>query len=373
VAESAAGELRYLMPDGLGSIRQAVDSQGEVAVYHEFDPYGSPIETGGDPYGFTGEWWEDEVALLHLRARWYAPGVGIFLSRDQWPGTELRPQSMNGWNYVEGNPVNRRDPSGLNSEPEIPNQTQWTDAGGLAWEHSLFALERLVSLREHVVAAAQRHNFVPQRICTASPTQNQLMYTLGAIVYRESLGFDEEGPPQVWADLFGANFSIGIVQIRPDTTAREIEEADLLYNPGVLDEPLTNPTPYQAPKSFMNQITELLGKDSQGDDRVNRLMDPVWAIEYAAGNMELARRQGAWNSNPQYPALGRPMMEWEKMAAWYNTGVINLNDVDEDIREIFWKTRLEPYLVGTFSAMQAIQNLDLLGVKSKCDANCSGQ
>ena len=34
------------MPDGLGSIRQAVDSQGEVAVYHEFDPYGSPIETG---------------------------------------------------------------------------------------------------------------------------------------------------------------------------------------------------------------------------------------------------------------------------------------------------------------------------------------
>jgi hypothetical protein len=46
VAESAAGEVRYLMPDGLGSIRQAVDSQGEVAVYHEFDPYGSPIETG---------------------------------------------------------------------------------------------------------------------------------------------------------------------------------------------------------------------------------------------------------------------------------------------------------------------------------------
>jgi RHS repeat-associated protein len=106
VAENATGDVRYLMPDGLGSIRQAVDSQGQVAVYHEFDPYGSPVENGGDPYGFTGEWWEEEVALLHLRARWYAPGVGVFLSRDQWPGTVLHPQSMNGWNYVEGNPVN---------------------------------------------------------------------------------------------------------------------------------------------------------------------------------------------------------------------------------------------------------------------------
>jgi len=106
VAENAAGDLRYLMPDGLGSIRQAVDSQGEVAVYHEFDPYGSPIETGGDPYGFTGEWWEDDVALLHLRARWYAPGVGIFLSRDPVEGEPP-------YAYVRGNVVNLTDPSGM--------------------------------------------------------------------------------------------------------------------------------------------------------------------------------------------------------------------------------------------------------------------
>ena len=111
VAENAAGELRYLMPDGLGSIRQAVDSQGEVAVYHEFDPYGSPIETGGDPYGFTGEWWEDEVALLHLRARWYAPGVGIFLSRDPVEGEPP-------YAYVRGNVVNLTDPSGRTPLPK---------------------------------------------------------------------------------------------------------------------------------------------------------------------------------------------------------------------------------------------------------------
>jgi hypothetical protein len=50
--------------------------------------------------------------LLHLRARWYDGSSGIFLSKDPWPGNELSSQSINGWNYVGGNPVNRVDPTG---------------------------------------------------------------------------------------------------------------------------------------------------------------------------------------------------------------------------------------------------------------------
>jgi hypothetical protein len=44
VAESVAGERRYLLSDGLGSIRQAVDENGQVVAYHEFDPYGVPVQ-----------------------------------------------------------------------------------------------------------------------------------------------------------------------------------------------------------------------------------------------------------------------------------------------------------------------------------------
>jgi len=73
VATSSTSETRYLLSDGLGSIRQAVDETGEVVAYSEFDPYGNPVENGSEPYGFTGEWWEEEVQLLHLRARWYTP------------------------------------------------------------------------------------------------------------------------------------------------------------------------------------------------------------------------------------------------------------------------------------------------------------
>ena len=63
------------------------------------------------------------------------PRLGIFLARDPWSGDQLRPGSMNGWNYGDDNPVNRVDPSGLFSaltwarsagfSADIPGVSQW--------------------------------------------------------------------------------------------------------------------------------------------------------------------------------------------------------------------------------------------------------
>ncbi|MBI1881257.1 MAG: DUF2431 domain-containing protein [Chloroflexi bacterium] len=112
MAESAEGEVRYLLSDGLGSVRQAADETGAVVSYNEFDPYGNPVQNGSEPYGFTGEWWENEVGLLHLRARWLLPQDGIFLSRD---AVESEPPYL----YVRGNPINYADPTGYQSPGEI--------------------------------------------------------------------------------------------------------------------------------------------------------------------------------------------------------------------------------------------------------------
>ena len=102
----SGGQQRTLLSDGLGSIRHAVDAAGSVVAYHGFDPYGNPVQSGGSPYGYTGEWWEADLSLLHLRARWYAPGTGTFLSRD---AVESEPP----YQYVRGNVVNLTDPSGM--------------------------------------------------------------------------------------------------------------------------------------------------------------------------------------------------------------------------------------------------------------------
>lgn len=56
-------------------------------------------------YGYTGEWWESEVGLLHLRARWYLPETGTFLSRYPLFSTSE-------YQYTHGNPINWTDPSG---------------------------------------------------------------------------------------------------------------------------------------------------------------------------------------------------------------------------------------------------------------------
>jgi|GEM_PF-6182587 len=97
MAQNAANQQVYLLPDGLGSIRQVM-SGTTVVSRRDFDPYGNlpPANpaTFQPPYGFSGEWWENDVQLLHLRARWYDPSNAIFLSKDPYPGDPMRPQSL---------------------------------------------------------------------------------------------------------------------------------------------------------------------------------------------------------------------------------------------------------------------------------------
>jgi RHS repeat-associated protein len=68
----------------------------------------------------------DSTQLVYLRARWYNPVDGRFQSRDTWSGIDNRPLSLNKWIYVEGNPINLTDPSGMcggSGEPPCPSQT----------------------------------------------------------------------------------------------------------------------------------------------------------------------------------------------------------------------------------------------------------
>jgi len=65
-----------------------------------------------DGFGFTGEMTDDN-GLVHLRARYYDPTVGVFASLDPFEGMNNRPMSMNGYSWVEGNVANWIDPSGL--------------------------------------------------------------------------------------------------------------------------------------------------------------------------------------------------------------------------------------------------------------------
>ncbi len=131
----------YLLPDALGSVRQIANANAYIIRTQDYEPYGSMLSSSGSGqsvYGFTGEE-RDQSGLIFLRARYLQPRLGIFLARDPWSGDTLRPQSLNGFAYVEGNPVNRVDQNGKASTsceylptPEYPGASEVYAEGSAA-------------------------------------------------------------------------------------------------------------------------------------------------------------------------------------------------------------------------------------------------
>jgi len=108
-------ERLYYVHDGLGSVRQLVDTTGQIETNYAYDPFGVPLVGGelNNPYQFTGEAWDAEVQPLFLRARYYQPEVGRFVTKDPWAGDYQRPGTLNLYVYTLNNPANLVDRSGF--------------------------------------------------------------------------------------------------------------------------------------------------------------------------------------------------------------------------------------------------------------------
>jgi RHS repeat-associated protein len=112
LAQTGSTMTTYLGYDAL-SVRLRLDEDGDIAAHYEYAPFGEVRGQGPAGYGFTGERWDEVVGLLYLRARYYAPEVGRFVSRDALLGEYLQPQTLNRFAYVTNNAVDRVDPAGL--------------------------------------------------------------------------------------------------------------------------------------------------------------------------------------------------------------------------------------------------------------------
>jgi RHS repeat-associated protein len=97
------------------NVRLLVDGAGVLAHRWEWEPFGRARAESGSTaaaFGYGGEQRDDETGLINLRARYYDPGIGRFLSRDTLPGALTVPQSWNRYSYTENDPINATDPSG---------------------------------------------------------------------------------------------------------------------------------------------------------------------------------------------------------------------------------------------------------------------
>jgi len=64
---------------------------------------------------YRGEQYDPDLGLYYLRARYYNPSTGRFMSRDPLDGDAIDPATLHKYLFANGNPVNLSDPSGKSS------------------------------------------------------------------------------------------------------------------------------------------------------------------------------------------------------------------------------------------------------------------
>jgi RHS repeat-associated protein len=111
----------YYGYDGAGNVRQLTNMSGAVTDTYDYDAFGNVISKSGatpNNYLYRGEQFDPDLGMYYLRARYYNPMTGRFLSRDPEDGNPRDPVSLHKYLYVGGDPVNAIDPHGREEEVE---------------------------------------------------------------------------------------------------------------------------------------------------------------------------------------------------------------------------------------------------------------
>jgi RHS repeat-associated protein len=105
----------YYVYDAQGNVRQLTNAAGVVTDTYDYDAFGNLIhQTGTTPnvYLYRGERYDPDMKMYYMRARWYNPVTGRFMSRDPEEEDAQDPASLHKYLYANGDPVNLSDPNG---------------------------------------------------------------------------------------------------------------------------------------------------------------------------------------------------------------------------------------------------------------------
>lgn len=147
----------FLHGDATATALAYTDASGACVGRAALGPFGEVLRgPGGErPVVFAGRPVDPTTGLVNMRARWYAPDLGRFLDPDPI-GLE---GGANPWLYVDGDPIERRDPTGLS--PDGPSQAD--PAGGpyttIGWLSR--ALENAGDTLAAIFEVARRGPFQP--------------------------------------------------------------------------------------------------------------------------------------------------------------------------------------------------------------------
>ncbi|GIW95290.1 MAG: hypothetical protein KatS3mg110_3331 [Pirellulaceae bacterium] len=107
------GEVLWALGDHLGTVRDLIDSSGNVVNHLRYEAFGRiTSETNAAVdflFAYTGREREEESGLFYYRARYYDPAVGRFISEDP---LGFAAGDANLTRYVNNSVISHTDPSG---------------------------------------------------------------------------------------------------------------------------------------------------------------------------------------------------------------------------------------------------------------------
>jgi RHS repeat-associated protein len=118
ILESSGPTFNYFYNlDGLGSVTNLTDTSGRMQQALSYDAWGNSLsETGGvgtkNKFKFTGQALDPGTGLYFMRARYYEPAAGRFLSKDPIVGVTADPNTLHHYMYARNNPNRFVDPTG---------------------------------------------------------------------------------------------------------------------------------------------------------------------------------------------------------------------------------------------------------------------
>jgi RHS repeat-associated protein len=239
----ASGKRYYFVQEsGAGSVWGLIDSTGAVQDRYRYSLFGLLTDSSvsiPNALRFTGREYDAETQLYYYRARYYDPTLARFVSEDP-AGLSA---GVNQYAYAAGDPVNARDPSGMDWESATtdfpPNltcaggehqdeifgnfcvgatsftHTSWTEGfGWLNWEaavaQNMATAQQMLWARQLAAAQAAAASEDDGLILSMTPSMT------GAWLQAISTGVAPSGAPLTGVAVLEVTESSGILKGCPD-------------------------------------------------------------------------------------------------------------------------------------------------------------
>jgi RHS repeat-associated protein len=314
---------------------------GAITDTYEDDAFGNLIAHSGttpNAYLYRGERYDADLGLYYLRARWYNPVTGRFMTRDPYQGSIYDPASLHRYNYARANPANFIDPSGRDAAAEYSVTTAVDFAAnqiavaalGEVVRCSYFALASGVELVGQTIGQDLLQLLTNFKTCSAHVTVTQLLTDAAA---NAAFGFAIGAVGDAIGGLLGdaAQGGIALDEVRA----------------GAIDPPAPGQSTPNALTTPPNCAVFWCGLGKGGAERAAE-----WAAQHEGQTLEMSLESN-----------GVSMPPWDasnpaSVAAWRDASLDFAAGASGDVRVLQGDVlRLGPIWSEEFGALQANPNV----------------